>query len=93
MEVARSTAVVSCASTTQAVRPIHGTITSVAAHGGTAYVGTSTGSLQKWALSPGAASEEPVAILQLTPWQPVTQLQVLHTSGLLLRLSAVNRCA
>ena len=54
-----------------------GIITCVAAHGGTAYVGTSSGSLQAWALSAG--SDEPLAVRQLTSGQPVVQLQALPT--------------
>ena len=66
----------------------HGTITCVAAHGGTAYVGTSSGSLQAWPLSPVTGSGEPLAVRQLTSGQPVVQLQVLPDAGLLLRLCA-----
>ena len=66
----------------------HGTITCVAAHGGTAYVGTSSGSLQAWPLSPVNGSGEPLAVRQLTSGQPVVQLQVLPDAGLLLRLCA-----
>ena len=66
----------------------HGTITCVAAHGGKAYVGTSSGSLQAWPLSPVAGSGEPLAVRQLTSGQPVVQLQVLPDAGLLLRLCA-----
>ena len=66
----------------------HGTITCVAAHGGTAYVGTSSGSLQAWPLSPAIGPGEPLAAQQLVSGQPVAQLQVLPDAGLLLRLCA-----
>lgn len=66
----------------------HGTITCLAAHGGTVYVGTSSGSLQAWPLSPATGSGEALAARQLASGQPVVQLQVLPDAGLLLRLCA-----
>jgi len=66
----------------------HGTITCVAAHGGTVYVGTSSGSLQAWPLSPATGSGEALAARRLASGQPVVQLQVLPDAGLLLRLCA-----
>ena len=66
----------------------HGTITCVVAHGGMAYVGTSSGSLQAWPLSPATGSGEPLAVRQLASGHPVVQLQVLPDAGLLLRLCA-----